>query len=206
MRLSPRLRRGDMQKTSKGPATSSPPEAGKKQYRKGGGGVREMMEEIFNLYYRDVYSYLYSICRDAALAEDLASETFLEALRTAALFRGEADIKTWLFTIARRRWFSHLRQKKRRVPAAQSLSEWLADSGPDVAEHTETRALAARAAELLQREPERTRGIVNMRVQGYSFYEIGVKFGVSENSARVIDFRARAKIRKLLKEEGFWDE
>lgn len=167
--------------------------------------MRETIEEIFHLYYRDIYSYLYSICRDAALAEDLASETFLEAMRTVALFRGDADIKTWLFTIARRRWFSYLRQKKRRAPA-QSLSEWLADSGPDVAEHAETRAVAGRAAALLREEPERTRVIVEMRVQGYSFYEIGARFGISENSARVIDFRAKGKIRRILKEEGFWDE
>ncbi len=167
--------------------------------------MNESMEELFHLYYRDVYSYLYSICRDAPLAEDLASDTFLQAVRTLGTFRGEADVKTWLFTIARRQWFAHLRRKKHRT-VPEELSEWLVDSGADVAEHTETRALAERAAALLQAEPERTRGIVAMRMQGYSFYEIGAAFGISENSARVIDFRAKAKIRKLLKKEAFCDE
>ena len=59
---------------------------------------------------------------------------------------------------------------------------------------------------MLEAEPERTRHIVLMRIEGYSFYEIGARFGISENSARVIDFRAKAKIRKILKEEGFFSE
>ena len=68
------------------------------------------------------------------------------------------------------------------------------------------RALAERIYALLEEEPERTRSIVLMRSEGYSFYEIGVKHGISENSARVIDFRAKAKIRKILKKEWFEDE
>lgn len=167
--------------------------------------MRESIEELFHLYYHDVYSYLYSICRNAPLAEDLASDTFLQAVRTLAAFRGDADIKTWLFTIARRQWFAHLHRKKRRAPT-EMFSEWLTDSGDDIAERAETRLLAERAVTLLQAEPERTRGIVSMRMQGYSFYEIGAAFGISENSARVIDFRAKAKLRKLLKEEAFEDE
>ena len=44
-----------------------------------------------------------------------------------------------------------------------------------------------------------------MRIEGYSFHEIGMKYGISESSARVIDFRAKEKIRKILKEEGLYD-
>ena len=59
---------------------------------------------------------------------------------------------------------------------------------------------------LLEQEPERTRNIVLMRLDGYSFYEIGQKYGISESSARVIDFRTKEKLRKILKKEGFADE
>ena len=45
-----------------------------------------------------------------------------------------------------------------------------------------------------------------MRLEGYSFYEIGLKYNISESSARVIDFRAKSKIRNILKKEGFINE
>ena len=78
--------------------------------------MKELLEELFHRYYKDVYTYLYSLCRDATLAEDLTSEVFLEVIRSIGAFRGESDVKTWLFSIARYRWFAYLRGKKRQVP------------------------------------------------------------------------------------------
>lgn len=124
--------------------------------------MRRLLEELFRTYHNDVYRYLYSLSHDASLSEDLASEVFLKVVKSIGSFRGEADIKTWLFSIARHEWY--------------------------------------------EQEPERTRNIVLMRLDGYSFYEIGTKFGISESSARVIDFRTKEKLRKILKKEGFADE
>ena len=58
--------------------------------------MEELLREVFTAHYRDVYGYLYSLSRDAALSEDLASEVFLEAVRSISGFRGESDVKTWL--------------------------------------------------------------------------------------------------------------
>ena len=64
--------------------------------------MKRLLEELFAQYYKPVYSYLYSLSRNAALAEDLASEVFLETVKSIGSFRGESDIKTWLFSIAGR--------------------------------------------------------------------------------------------------------
>lgn len=45
-----------------------------------------------------------------------------------------------------------------------------------------------------------------MRIEGFSFYEIGLQYNISESSARVIDFRAKSKIRTILKKEGLGNE
>lgn len=161
-----------------------------------------LMEKLFTAYYRDVYTYLYSLSRDAVLSEDLAAEVFLEAVRSISSFRRESEEKTWLFAIARHRWYAHLRRQKRQasLPLADP-QDW----GLSPQEQVERKALAERARALLDQEPERTRQIVLMRLEGYSFYEIGQAHGISENTARVIDFRARTKIREKLKKEGFGD-
>lgn len=166
--------------------------------------MRKLLEELFTRFYQDVYHYLYSLSRDAALSEELASETFLEAVGSIGSFRGDADMKTWLFSIARHRWYRYLR-RMRREPPAEELTDWLAAPGGTPEERYQKKELADRIRELLEEEPERTRRIVLMRLEGYSFYEIGEKVGVSENTARVIDFRAKAKIRQRLKKEGYVD-
>ena len=158
--------------------------------------MAELMHEFFVLYYKDVYGYLYGLCRDSLLAEDLASETFLEAVKSVSRFRGEADAKTWLFSIARNRWYAYLRKKKRQVQTVEPDETLLGGDNP--AEQAENAETAEAIRDLLSHETERTQDIVRMRIEGYSYYEIAKKHGISESSARVIDFRARTKIRKEL--------
>ena len=77
--------------------------------------MKQLLAELFEKYYIDVYTYLYSLCHDASLSEDLASDTFLEVVKSISTFRKESDIKTWLFSIARRRWFAYLKRKNRQI-------------------------------------------------------------------------------------------
>lgn len=166
--------------------------------------MEALMNELFAAYHRDVYTYLYSLCRDASLAEELTAEVFLETVRSAAGFRSEADWKTWLFAIARHRWLAWLRKKKRQ-PQFEILQEFLPDKGESPESLARYADLLARVRQLLEKEAPRTRKIVTMRLEGYSFYEIGQVCGVSESSARVIDHRAKTRIREILQKEGYND-
>lgn len=164
--------------------------------------MRRLLEELFSAYYKDIYRYLYSLSRDASLSEDLAQEVFLEVVKSIAAFRGEANMKTWLFSIARNKWYTYLRKKNRRVEL-EGLSAFFEADERTPEEQYQNREVAERIFELLDREPERTRRIVLMRLEGVSFYEIGQEVGISENSVRVINFRTKRKIRQILKKEGF---
>ncbi len=167
--------------------------------------MEALCKTLFESYYPDVYTYLYSLSRDALLSEDLASEVFVEMVKSLAGFRGESDIKTWLFTIARRRWFAHLRQTYRQPPA-EILTDFDLPPTASVEEQVEQRLILERIHQLLDQEPQRTKSIVLLRLQGYSFWEIARKHRISEQSARVIDFRAKKKLKQILIKEGLLDE
>jgi RNA polymerase sigma factor (sigma-70 family) len=53
---------------------------------------------------------------DAALADDLAQETFLQAYRSLARFRGDASFSTWLLGIAHNHWRNARRRERGHVP------------------------------------------------------------------------------------------
>ena len=167
--------------------------------------MEELVKELFETCHRDVYSYLYSLCRDVSLSEDLTSEVFVEVVRSVGSFRGESDIKTWLFTIARRRWAAYLRKQHRQIET-ETLSDFLESGGSSPEARACDAETASRIYSLMEQEPVRTREIVLMRIEGFSFREIGDQHHISENSARVIYFRAKEKIRKILMEEGLLDE
>ena len=166
--------------------------------------MQRLLEKLFHTYYKDIYRYLYSLTHDASLSEDLASDVFLEVVKSIASFRGEADMKTWMFSIARHKWMDSLRKKNRRVEI-EVLSELVGEeqeifNGPE--EQYLEKELLERIYSLLEKEPERTRNIMKQRLEGYSFYEIGKLQGISESSARVIYFREKEKIRQILVKEG----
>jgi RNA polymerase sigma-70 factor (ECF subfamily) len=56
----------------------------------------------------DIYALLFRLTEDAEEARDLTQETFLRAFQHIGRFRGEADLKTWIYRIAvnqaRNRW------------------------------------------------------------------------------------------------------
>jgi len=61
-----------------------------------------------------VYAYLFHRCgRDPELAEELAQQAFVEAVRSRARFRGQSDAITWVVGIARHKLVDHFRRAER---------------------------------------------------------------------------------------------
>lgn len=164
--------------------------------------MRKQIEEVFKQYHKDVYLYLYGLTHDVSLSEDLTSEVFLEVIKSLSTFRGDANIKTWIFSIARHRWCQYLRKKNRSIET-EELNEFIKSIDKSIEDDLYLQQVREMIYELLDEESERAKNIVMMRIDGFSFYEIGEKYNISENSARVIDFRVKFRIQQKLKKEGF---
>ena len=167
--------------------------------------MKKLLVELFESYYKDIYTYLYSLCHDASLSEDLTSEVFLEVVKSIASFRGDSDIKTWLFSIARHRWYAYLRNKTHQLPT-ESIHELYDSNFVGLQPSDFPGDLEQFIQTLLNEEPELTKNIFQMRLEGYSYFEIAKKHHISENSARVIYFRMKTKIKKYLEKEGFYHD
>ena len=162
----------------------------------------DSIELLYETYRLDVFRYLMGLTRDPDLAEDLLSETFVTALTALDGFRGEGSVKSWLLTIARNKWKDYLR--KRSPVSDVDLTElYIADPSPGPEKRAMDKETARRAMELLKLEDPRTQTVVKMRIEGYSYFEIGQKLNIREGSARVIDFRAKNRLRERLMKEGF---
>jgi RNA polymerase sigma-70 factor (ECF subfamily) len=90
-------------------------------------------------------------CGDAALADDLAQETFLAAYHHLGRFRGDARLGSWLYRIAYNRWLDASRSG-----AARRRNESSIDPGVIAVtlDRVEARHDLERAMTVL-REPER---------------------------------------------------
>ena len=62
-------------------------------------GDQAALGALYDRFHRDIYRFVARLARPAD-ADDVVQQTFLEAHRSAPRFRGDSQVKTWLFGIA----------------------------------------------------------------------------------------------------------
>ena len=154
-------------------------------------------QEVYNLYFRDVYRYALSICRNESLAEEITQETFYKALKNLDSFDGRCKVSVWLCQIAKNTYISMCRKSKReslnrdgeRLVEGQSVEELFYDK--------ETALVIHRA---LHNLTEPYKEVFSLRTFGeLSFKQIAELFSKTEAWARVTYHRARMKIKEEIK-------
>ena len=153
-------------------------------------------EEVYAVYFNDVYRFLLSLCGSESTAEELTSETFFRAMSALDRFRGDCSVRVWLCQIARNLYLSQKRREGRLLPLETCGAAVEGHEGA-AAEHSE----AERIQTLLHGLREPYKEVFMWRVYGEkSFREIAELFGKTENWACVTYHRARRMIREGLEE------
>lgn len=131
---------------------------------------------------------------DAALADDLAQETFIQAHRSLSHYRGGAAFATWLLGIAHNHW-RNARRRQRTVPLEP---EHLATIEP-VAAATTSSDLKQDLADALQRlAPDERTALHLTYQQGLSHSEIAGVLGWPLGTVKTHLTRSKEKLRPLL--------
>lgn len=77
---------------------------------------------LVTLHQNRVRAFLQRLCRDTALADDLAQDTFLIAYRKLGDYQGSGSFNGWLCSIAYRCFLQHLRSHKRSLDIDQQFA------------------------------------------------------------------------------------
>jgi RNA polymerase sigma-70 factor (ECF subfamily) len=176
-------------------------------------GEAEAFDTLVLRYSADVYALLIRLTQDAEEAADLTQETFLSALKSIEKFRGDADLKTWLYRIAinesrnRFRWW-----KRRRREKTVSLDMPIGESEISFADSL-TSSYASPEDSVLQQERERQlsqalsaladifrEAVVLCDIEGLSYEEIAVALDINIGTVKSRIARGRDELRKKLSE------
>lgn len=123
-------------------------------------GERLAFEALYSRYGTPVMRFLFRLCGDRALAEDLTQDTFLKVWRAAPRWKPIGRVSTWLFQIAKRHWWNEgaKLRRRRRIMIQPPSSGDLDSADPDAG----SRADAAHGG---QEAPETTR-LIRAAVSG----------------------------------------
>jgi RNA polymerase sigma-70 factor (ECF subfamily) len=172
----------------------------------------------FDQVYRDnvdsIYRFAHRLCGEAEAAKDLVQETFLNAYRGFKDFRGDAQVSTWLYTIASRACMRMRRKRSGEPDRELSLEEFIPTSegefrlqvpidGQTPEEALENKELRKALDQAIAKLPKKYKMVLVLRdMEGLSAKEVGTIMGLNERAVKSRLHRARLFVRRELSARG----
>jgi len=165
-------------------------------------GNKLAMRALFARHQLKVYRFALRILRDAAAAEDVVSETFVDAWQHAGRFEGRSTVSTWLLGIARHKALSACNRR-----STESLDCEVALNVVDPANDPEVELGRKDTGMLIRRclgalSPEHAEIIDLVYYQEKSIKEIVEILGIPDNTVKTRMFYARKRLAALVAAEG----
>jgi RNA polymerase sigma-70 factor (ECF subfamily) len=165
-------------------------------------GDRLAMEVLYARHHVRVFRFTLRLIGDETLAEDLATEVFLDVWRHADRFEGRSAVSTWVLGIAR---FKALSARRRR--AVELLDEEIAKTIEDPADDPsivlEKNDTSMVIRNCLKRLAPHHREIIDLAYyHEKSLEEVAAIVGIPKNTVKTRMLRARMRLAGLLKDAG----
>ena len=158
-------------------------------------------KEFYNRTYKPLRSYICRICKNPNEADDIVQESYLRFLQRPLETNDPAQMKTTIYTIATRLNIDRWKRKKR-------IEKWQLRSSH--IEHFEIEEDIGNRTDMMQvfaKLNSKERSLLWLAyVDGHSHRDIGKILRMKENSVRVLLFRARSKLAKILKNQNIGEE
>lgn len=162
---------------------------------------KELLSKLYSMYQKEIYLYLYSLCKNTALAEDLMQETFLKAL--LSLDDHHTNMRAWLYMVARNLYYNYWKREKSRIPLdeAVNLDDGRAQAMLERMIADERRRFLFQALGRLERKK---REILQMQYfSRLSQKEIAGILQMTPENVRVLSYRARQELKSYMEVQGY---
>jgi RNA polymerase sigma-70 factor, ECF subfamily len=138
-------------------------------------GDQQAMAELYDRYSKVVYAVALRVLQDAAGAEDVLQDVFLQLWRNPDAFdASRGSLAAWLAVIARHRSIDRLRKRRPET----DIEDCVIAGGPDLRDETERTLLIEKVRGALQAmSPEQRQAMELAFFQGLTHTEIAEKTG-----------------------------
>ena len=162
-------------------------------------GDRNAFGELVRCHHPGVLNVVYRMCGDAALAEDSAQETFLQAWLHITSYRPQSSLRNWMYRIAVNTALDALRRRSEETIEDEKIM-LITDPvpGPEMVLIQKERSSLIQQA--MQSLPEAARSVIVLReVGGLSYAEIASLLDIPMGTVMSRLNYARNRLRELLK-------
>jgi RNA polymerase sigma-70 factor (ECF subfamily) len=165
-------------------------------------GDRGAMRSLYLRHNARVYRFVLRLTGDAASAEDIVSEVFLEVWRQAAAFKARSRASTWILAIARYKALSALRGRSHELlddGAAMAVAD-PTDDAETMVEHQDRSEIIRKCLSQLSAIHREVLDLVYYHEK--SVDEVAEIVGVPASTVKTRMFYARRRMQDLLQSAG----
>lgn len=160
----------------------------------------EIVEQLYELYYKQLYLYVYSMCKNKTVAEDLTQDTFLKAI--LSLNNNHQNVQAWLFLVAKNLCINYI--KKNRETLNFKELDSVQDSALSPIDKIISDDRNRHLMEAIDKLPDNKKQVLQLQYfGGLSQKEIAQIMNLTPNNIRVISMRAKAELKKYLEEAHY---
>lgn len=167
-------------------------------------GDYEIFRSIICLYQTKIFNLVFGIVRNRQDAEDLTQKIFINVFKSRHKFKGTSSFYTWLYRIAVNESLNLLKKNKKNsqyFDESFMVSEMdVADKNDNQVERKELRDYFDKAIAKLD-EKYRT-ALILKEIDCLSYQEISEVLGISMEKVKIWIFRAREKLRQIVRLDG----
>lgn len=194
---------------------------------------KQILQQLYAEYGKEILLYLYSLCRSWDMAEDLMQETFEKAL--LSLSDNHTNMRAWLYLVARNLCFNAIKKEKRHI-SIEDFEEYGGQNNSkkefetigiwgrsvsnckrnnvrsnirngvkeDILEELITKEQNRYLYQALMQIPSPKREVLQLQYfGGLTLKEIARILQISPENARVLSCRAKKELKLKLEEEGY---
>jgi RNA polymerase sigma-70 factor, ECF subfamily len=162
---------------------------------------QQAFHELVTRYQRRLFAVCYRVLGSTSDAEDAVQETFVKLARNAGSFRGESQLSTWLYRVARNVCTDRVRYEARRPSTPVDDVAAVSDL-PDPDDQLEARDTASVVQLALAQLDDRSRTLLLLvAVDGLSYAEAAEVSGLPVGTVKSRVSRARARLGELLADD-----
>lgn len=154
------------------------------------------IEEVFENYLNDIYRYLFSLCKDHYLAEDLLQETFYRAFLNINKINID-NVKPWLFKVSHNLLIDHFRRNRRNFLIDDASLQQI-KSAANIEEKILQGEMISTVLDVIKLLPlKQKNAILLCDFHDLSYEESAEVMGISLAGFKSSLYRGRRKVRQL---------
>lgn len=166
-------------------------------------GDRQAIGILYQRHHKRVFHFVRRFVSDAATAEDITNDVFIEVWQKASAYEGRSKVSSWLLGVARYKALSELRKKKPSAVKSDEILETIEDQADDPEMASQKRdkgAAIKRCMKVLSRDHRVILELIYYHEK--SIEEVAEILDIPKNTVKTRTFHARKQLSAEMTAQG----